>query len=44
MSRLKFVLQLLAAAVLLTAAAWATGVVKVQVTDDTTPTVHRASQ
>lgn len=44
MSRLKYVLQLLAATVMLLAAGWATGVIKVKVESDPTPTVHRASQ
>jgi hypothetical protein len=44
MPRLKYVLQLVAAVVLLALAAWATGVVKVDVERDPTPTVHRASQ
>jgi hypothetical protein len=44
MSKLKFGLQVAAAIVLLLAAAWATGVVKVNFVLDPTPTVHRAPQ
>jgi hypothetical protein len=42
MPRLKFALQVVVAVALLLAAAWATGVVKVNVESDPTPTVHRA--
>lgn len=44
MPRLKFALQIITAVALLLGAAWATGVVKVDVVADPTPTVHRASQ
>ena len=43
MDRLRFALQIVVAVALLLGAAWATGVVKVNVELDT-PTVHRVSQ
>ena len=44
MERLRFALQIVVAVALLLGAAWATGVVKVNVELDPTPTVHRAPQ
>ena len=44
MSRTKYALQLIAAVALLIGAGLATGVVKVKVEADATPTVHRVTQ